>query len=131
MGRRGARPRFIAYKFVDPLTSPKIKQDESLAGLLDYLHLLDRVMPRVYGPAIYYIPVKDGKLIDPKLGATGIGIWAGGRKIRLFEFVEPPPAPGVEFIRQTEFIEEGSRDGEEEDSGEVRDDGAGPRPPWD
>jgi len=117
MGRRRARPRFIAYRFIDPLTSPKIKQDESLVGLLDYLS--ERERPQVYGPAIYFIPVKDGKLVAPKLGATGIGIWVGGRKIRLFEFVEPPPAPGVEFIRQTEFIE-GSEYDEEED---VRNDG--------
>ena len=102
---RKIRPLFIAYKFVDPLTSPRIKRDESLAGLLDYLDL-NEVLPQVYGPAIYFIPVKDGKLVDPKYGATGIGIWMGGRKIRLFEFVEPPPAPGVEFIRQTEFVTE-------------------------
>ena len=120
MGPRKVRPRFIAYKFPDPLASPKIKQDESLAGLLDYLHHHEKVVPRAFGPAIYFIPVRDGKLVDPKYSATGIGIWVGGRKIRLFEFVEPPPAPGVEFIRQTEVIE-GSTDGEEE----VQDDGRG------
>jgi hypothetical protein len=109
--------------------SPKIKQDESLAGLLDYLSS-GRECPRVYGPAIYFIPVKDGRLVDPKVGAVGIGLWVGGRKIRLFEFVEPPPAPGVEFIRQTEFIE-GSEHGEEGDSETIRDDGTGPRPPRD
>ena len=111
MGRRRARPRFIAYKFPDPLASPKIKQDESLACLLDYLGFTTK--PRVFGPAIYFIPVRNGKLVVPKYGATGIGIWVGGRKIRLFEFVEPPTAPGVEFIRQTEFIEGSNDDGEE------------------
>jgi hypothetical protein len=113
---RKIRPLFIAYKFVDPLTSPRIKQDTSLSCLLDYLGL--KTKPRAYGPAIYCIPVKDGKLVDPKYGATGIGIWVGGRKIRLFESVEAPPAPGVEFIRQTEFIER-SEYGEEEDSRKV------------
>lgn len=117
---RKIRPLFIAYKFVDPLTSPRIKQDTSLSCLLDYLSF--KMKPQVYGPAIYYIPVKDGKLVAPKYGATGIGIWVGGRKIRLFESVEAPPAPGVEFIRQTEFIEEGSRH-EREKNGQKYDGG--------
>lgn len=116
------KPRFIAYRFADPLTSVKFKQDESLAGLLDFLALHWRMRPRVYGPAIFFRPVKNGKLVDPKYGATPIGIWVGGRKIRLFEFIEPPPAPGVEFIRQTEFIEERSRHGREE-NGEEHDGG--------
>ena len=128
MAPRKVRPRFVAYDFVDPLTSRKIKQDESLAGLLDYLS--ERQCPRVYGPAIYLIPIEDDKLVDPKYGATGIGIWMGGRKIRLFEFVEPPPAPGVEFVRQTEFIERSEHD-EDDDGNTVRDDGTGPRPPRD
>ena len=119
---RKIEPLFIAYKFVDPLTSPRIKQDKSLAGLLDYL--TERCVPRVYGPAIYFIPVKDGKLVNPRFEAVGIGLWVGGRKIRLFEFMEPPPAPGVEFIRQTEFIERSEHD-EEENGGTVRDDGSG------
>lgn len=122
---RKIRPLFIAYKFVDPLTSPRIKRDTSLAGLLDYLHLHEKVLPQVYGPAIYFVPVVEGRLVDVKTAAQGIGIWVGGRKIRLFELVEPPPAPGVEFIRQTEFIE-GREDGEEEDCGTIRDDGSGP-----
>lgn len=121
MAARKSKPRFAAYRFVDPLTSPRIKGDESLAGLCDYLE--GRVTPSVFGPAIYFVPVKDGRLVDEKTGAIGIGLWAGGRKIRLFEFVTAPPAPGVEFIRQVEFIDEGSNDGEEEDSGTVRDDG--------
>ena len=92
------------------MMAPKIKRSESLVDLL--AHLAARsIRPAVYGPAIYYVPVKDGRLVDIKTGALGIGIWAGGRKIRLFEFVEPPPAPGVEFIRQIEFIE-GSEDGD-------------------
>ena len=118
---RTPKPRYVAFRFVDPLTSPRIKGDESLADLLDYLEA--RMEPRVYGPAIYFQPVKDGRLVDVKTGAIGIGLWAGGRKIRLFEFVPEPPAPGVEFIRQVEFIDEGSNDGEVEDSGTVRDDG--------
>ena len=102
---RPLKPRFIAYKSPDPMLSPRIKQDESLARLLVYLE--DRnYRPSVFGPAIYYIPVKDGKLVNPKLAAVGAGIWMGGMKIRLFEFADPPPAPGVEFIRQTEFLED-------------------------
>jgi hypothetical protein len=106
MTPRKVRPIFIAYRFVDPMMAPKIKRSESLADLLD--HLAARcIRPAVYGPAIYYVPAVDGKLVDIKTAALGIGIWMGGRKIRLFEFVEPPPAPGVEFIRQTEFTEGG------------------------
>jgi hypothetical protein len=86
--------------------APKIKRDESLVELLDYLDARC-IKPAVYGPAIYYVPVKDGKLVDIKTGALGIGIWVGGRKIRLFEFVGAPPIPGVEFVRQTEFVEGG------------------------
>jgi hypothetical protein len=117
------KPFFIAYRLTDPMVSPKIKRDESLVDLLDYLYL-HHYRWHVYGPAIYYVPVIDGVLADIKTAAIGIGIWMGGRKIRLFEFVEPPPAPGVEFIRQTEFIEgsEHDKDGGEE---EVRDDGPG------
>jgi hypothetical protein len=92
-----------------------------LAGLCDYLE--GRITPSVFGPAIYHVPVKDGRRVDEKTGAIGIGIWAGGRKIRLFEFVDAPPAPGVEFIRQIEFIDEGSDDGKEEDSEGIRHDG--------
>lgn len=118
---RNPKPRFVAYRFVDPLTSPRIKGDESLAALCDYLE--GRTVPSVFGPAIYHVPVKHGRLVDEKTGAIGIGLWAGGRKIRLFEFVTAPPAPGVEFIRQVEFIDEGSNDGEEENSSGIRDDG--------
>ncbi len=115
---------FIAYRFPDPMVSVKIKRSESLVDLLD--HLAARgVKPAVFGPAIYYVPVEDGELVDIKTAALGVGIWMGGMKIRLFEFVEPPPAPGVEFVRQTEFIER-SEHGKEEGE-DVRDDGAGPR----
>ena len=118
------KPLFIAYRFPDPMVSVKIKRSESLADLLD--HLAARgVLPTAFGPAIYYVPTKDGALVDIKTGALGVGIWMGGMKIRLFEFVEPPPSPGVEFVRQIEFIDERSEHGEEDKT--VRDDGAGPR----
>jgi hypothetical protein len=101
MAQRG-KPRFIAFKFLDPMTSPRIKQDESLAHLLTYLCETRR--PMVFGPAIYLIPVKEnGKLADAKTESIAIGMWVGGYKIRLFEDVEAPPAPGVDFITQTEF----------------------------
>jgi hypothetical protein len=106
MARRKPRPFFIAYRFTDPMMAPKIKRSESLVDLLDYLYLR-HYRWYVFGPAIYYVPVVDGRSVDIKTSALGIGIWAGGRKIRLFEFVEPPPAPGVEFVRQTEFVEGG------------------------
>ncbi len=106
MALRKVRSLFIAYRFPDPMVSVKIKRSESLADLLD--HLAARgIKPTAFGPAIYYIPVEDGRLVDIKTAALGVGIWMGGMKIRLFEFVEPPPSPGVEFIRQTEFIEGG------------------------
>ena len=129
MAKRKDRPQFIAYRFPDPMVSVKIKRSESLVDLLD--HLAARgVKPTAFGPAIYYVPVKGGELVDIKTAALGVGIWMGGMKIRLFEFAEPPPAPGVEFIRQTEFIEEGSKNGKEEGE-DVRNDGAGAGRPGD
>lgn len=96
------KARFIAYRFMDPMTSPRIKQDEVLFELL--LYLGPREAHWVGGPAIYYVPVKaDGTLADAKTESLPIGMWVGGFKIRLFEGVEAPLAPGVDFITQTKF----------------------------
>ena len=104
MGKHKIRPRFIAYRFADPMTSPKIKQSESLPDLLAYLS--DRETPRVFGPAIYYLPVTGGRLVDRKIGAVGVGLWQGGMKILLFEGASEYPAPGVEYVKPIEFIDD-------------------------
>jgi hypothetical protein len=123
-------PRWIAFRFPDPMCSPRIKQESDLAALLSYLVAKD-FKPEIYGPAIYYRPVIDGVLAHERRDVRPLGTWVGGMKIRLFEGVEPPPAPGVEFIRQIQFIDEGNQDGEKENGTEVRNDGSGAGRVWD
>ena len=103
MMSRKQKLRFIAYKSPDPMLSPKIKHDDDLASLLRHLGDIG-YKPSVFGPAIYYVPF--GKFKHTKFCAVGIGTWVGGMKIRLFEFADPPPAPGVEFVRQIEIWED-------------------------
>lgn len=97
-------PRWIAFRFPDPMGSPRIKQDEDLASLLEYL-AASGYTPMVYGPAIYYRPVRNGALVHERRDVLPIGTWDGGMKISLFENVEPPPAPGVEFRQKIKFEE--------------------------
>jgi len=110
---RKHNPRWIAFRFPDPMCAPRIKQDEDLAALLSYL--VEKVRkPAIYGPVIFYRAATDGVLVHERRDVMPIGTWEGGMKIRLCEGVEAPPAPGVEFLKPIQFIDEGNDYGKEE-----------------